>query len=119
MSQWDEAAQAAREAFLEELHATGFAVCSSSKAEGEIDFNGRPVPVEILIPDGFPTGRRGCGRSTDLEGFPGMRNVTGPCACGPGANPVPCPGGLSVRSSSACWSGLPGRRRVEGRHAGS
>jgi molybdopterin/thiamine biosynthesis adenylyltransferase len=54
MSQWDEAAQAAREAFLEELHATGFAVCSSSKAEGEIDFNGRPVPVEILIPDGFP-----------------------------------------------------------------
>jgi molybdopterin/thiamine biosynthesis adenylyltransferase len=54
MNQWDEAAQAAREAFLEELNAAGFAVRSSSKAEGDVEFNGRPVPVDILIPDGFP-----------------------------------------------------------------
>jgi hypothetical protein len=54
MTPWETAATAAREAFLEDLAATGFAVRTSSKAEGEIDFNGRPVPVDILIPDGFP-----------------------------------------------------------------
>lgn len=54
MNPWETAAAAALDAFLEDLAQAGFAVRSSEKAEGDIDNHGRPVPVDITIPAGFP-----------------------------------------------------------------
>lgn len=56
MTEFETSIRAFRESYLEALAETGFDVHSSTEAwiEIEIDGYGRPVPLEVTIPGGFP-----------------------------------------------------------------
>ncbi len=56
MSVWEEQIERARGQFLERFAALGFTVRSSTRIYGEIQVPGYdlPIPVEIVVPNGFP-----------------------------------------------------------------